>query len=408
VRRNYRLGVANGTMLRLFTALADPALVLTWFVSGLGASPLVIGLLAPINNGGWFLPQLLMSGFIQRQPRKMPIYRLSVAIRSVCWFLLTGLVFALGHSNPTLLLGLFLLLYTVFCFLAGVAGLPFLDIIAKGIPARRRGSFFAWREFTGGVLALGGSALVRYVLDERSGLAFPDNFGLLLAIGGLAAGIGYVAFAQMAEPADAAVDLPPSSPLDVRVVWNLLRREPNFAMFALVRVALLASTIAVPFYSVFAKERLRAPTAMVGTYVGAFTVALVLSTLVWGRLSERHGNRAVVWATSLLSVPLTLVPLLLGARMSYSAFAAVYALLGVAQSGAEIGCLSFELDLAPAGQRPLYIGLLNTMLGVVSFALILGGVVVSQWGLEAVFAVSVGCAIVSFAAIHLVREPSAC
>lgn len=185
-RRNFALGVANGALVRLFDTLAHPSLVLTWFVTGLGASPLIIGLLVPIANGGWFLPQLLMSGIVHRMPRKMRLYRLVSAARVVFWAMLAALVFLLGNSNPRLLLILFLLLYSAFCFGAGISGLPWLDVVAKAVPARRRGTFFALRDFTGGLLAIVGSALTRYVLDERYGLRFLYNFGWLLALGGIA------------------------------------------------------------------------------------------------------------------------------------------------------------------------------------------------------------------------------
>jgi len=386
-RRNFYLGVANGTLVRLFDTLAHPSLVLTWFVTQLGASPLIIGLLVPIANGGWFLPQLLMSGFVHRLPRKMPFYRIVSAVRVVFWAMLVALVFMLGDSNPALLLGLFLFLYSAFCFGSGLSGLPWLDVVAKAVPARQRGPFFAWRDFTGGLLAIGGSAITRYVLDERYGLRFPYNFGWLLLLGGIAAALAYLAFALIVEPLEIPADPEPRSN-SFRAAWSVPRRDRNYGLFVLVRVLALGSTICSPFYTLFAKERLGAPLAMAGTYVAAFTLALVGSTLVWGRISARYGNHTVVRWCSLLALPAPLLTLLLGARLSYTAFTLVFALLGVSQTGMEIGFVSLGLDLAPAAERSLYLGLLNTVLGVVSFSLLISGWIVSRWGLEVIFGVS--------------------
>lgn len=135
-------------------------------------------------------------------------------------------------------------------------------------------------------------------------------------------------------------------------------------------------------------------------------MALLLSTLLWGRASERYGNRTVVWLSSLLSIPAPLLPLALGSRLSYMAFTVAFALLGVAQTGTDIGFLSLGLDLAPAAERSLYLGLLNTVLGVVSFSLLVGGWIVSRWGLEAVFGVGVVFAVLSFVSIGALREPA--
>lgn len=217
VRRNLVLGVANGALFRLFNALTDPSLVLTWFVSQLTASPVAIGLLLPISQGGWFLPQLLVSGLVQRMPRRMSLYRATAFVRVLSLALIVASVFIIGDRNPSSLLVAFLILYSAYSLVSGVAGLPFMDVVGKAIPADRRGSFFAWRRFTGGVLALGASALTSYVLDERPGLAFPMNFGWLFAAAALAMGAGFFFFAQVVEPVDAVQD---GSPCGMGSAWH--------------------------------------------------------------------------------------------------------------------------------------------------------------------------------------------
>jgi MFS family permease len=404
-RRNFALGVANGTLVRVFDTLANPSPVLTWFVAGLGASPLIIGLLVPVANGGWFLPQLLISGVVHRMPRKMRLYHIASVMRVALWSAMAILVFLLGDGNQGLLLALFMLLYSAFSFGAGVSGLPWLDVIAKAVPPRRRGTFFAWRDFSGGLLAIGGSLLVRYVLDERFGPGFPYNFGWLLVLGGIAAALAYLSFGLIAEPLESAIKPVPAGN-GLRAAWGVTRSDRNYGLFVLVRVAALSSTICAPFYVLFAQERLGAPVAMAGTYVGAYTLALVGSTLLWGWVSEHRGNRAVVWWCGLLAVPMCLLPLL-SLRLSYTGFTLVFALLGMVQAGTDIGFLSLGLDLAPAAQRPLYLGLLNTVLGVVSFSLIAGGWIVSRWGLETVFGVGLGFAVVWLVLVGAVREPMA-
>lgn len=406
VRRNLVLGVANGALFRLFNALTDPSLVLTWFVSQLTASPVAIGLLLPISQGGWFLPQLLVSGLVQRMPRRMSLYRATAFVRVLSLALIVASVFIIGDRNPSSLLVAFLILYSAYSLVSGVAGLPFMDVVGKAIPADRRGSFFAWRRFTGGVLALGGSALTSYVLDERRGLAFPMNFGWLFAAAALAMGAGFFFFAQVVEPVDAVQDGSPCG-MGVRGIRDMLWRDRNYVLFVTARVVLLIHAAAVPFYTVFAREKLGAPTSMAGAYLTVFTLASVGSTLLWGRLGDRRGNRMAMLLGSLLSIPLPLVPLFFGTRISYSAFAVLFLLLGIAQSGTEISALSLALDIAPAAERVLYVGFLNTVLGIVSLLLMTSGLVVQWWGLGALFGLSAACAGLSSFLIRAVRDPRA-
>jgi MFS family permease len=404
LRRNFALGVANGALFRLYGTLTDPSLVLTWFVSQLGASSLVIGMLLPIGQGGWFLPQLLVSGLARRMPRKMPLYRASALGRAFCWVMLTFLVWSTWNGNASLLLTVFLAVYAVYALLSGVGGLSFMDVVGKAIAADRRGSFFAWREFGGGVLALAGGALTSYVLREQSGLAFPRNFASLFAVATLALVGGLVTFAQVTEPAGVAGD-EDSRRAGWRAIPALLWHDRNYAAFVAARILLLVHGVSRPFYTVFAVQELAAPTGVAGAYLTAFTLASVGSTILWGQLSDRRGNRTAMLVASLLSILPPLVPLGLGARLSYAAFAGQFVLVGALQSGIFISALSLGLDLAPAEDRVLYIGLLNTVLGVVSLLLLAGGFVVERWGLDAVFAPSAVCAALATLLVAAVRDP---
>lgn len=70
LRRNFSLGLVNGALFNLSASLLDPSLVLTWLASQLTSSNFLIGLVMPMNQGGWFLPQLLISGYLQGRKRK--------------------------------------------------------------------------------------------------------------------------------------------------------------------------------------------------------------------------------------------------------------------------------------------------------------------------------------------------
>jgi MFS family permease len=403
-RRNFALGVASGALFRLYGTLTDPSLVLTWFVSQLGASPLVIGMLQPIAQGGWFLPQLLVSGLARRMPRKMPLYRATALGRALCWVMLTLLVWTTWNGNASWLLTVFLTVYAVYALLSGGGGLSFMDIVAKAIGADRRGSFFAWREFAGGVLALAAGALTSYMLGAQSGLAFPVNFASLFAVATLALAGGLIAFAQVTEPAGVAI-AEHSGRAGWRAIPALLRRDRNYTAFVAARILLLVQGVSRPFYTVFAVEKLAAPTSAAGAYLTGFTLAAVGSTILWGRLSDRHGNRTAMLVASLLSILPPLVPLVLGTRLSYVAFAGQFVVEGALQSGILVSALSLGLDLAPAADRVLYVGLLNTALGIVSLLLLGGGFVVERWGLDAVFAPSAACAALSAVLVAAVRDP---
>ena len=180
LKRNFCCGVLNGVAYRVAETMIDPTLVLTWFLTQLTSSSLIIGLVAPLRSAGWFLPQLLVSGYAQRQERRITIYRVFGIVRALAIASLAAAIWLIGAQQVPMLIVFFLCL-ALLSFGEGFSGISFMDIVAKAIPPRRRGSFFALRNFVGGTFALGSGAVVRYVLSKKTGLSFPINFVLDIA-----------------------------------------------------------------------------------------------------------------------------------------------------------------------------------------------------------------------------------
>ena len=47
-------------------------MVVTWFLAQLAVSNFVIGLMGPMRMVLWYIPQIVVSSYLQRQPYKMP------------------------------------------------------------------------------------------------------------------------------------------------------------------------------------------------------------------------------------------------------------------------------------------------------------------------------------------------
>jgi MFS family permease len=193
----------------------------------------------------------------------------------------------------------------------------------------------------------------------------------------------------------------------------LARRHPDFRNFMVVRVLLMVAEIASPFYIIYARATLGLPEAMAGTYLTVATVANVLSTYGWGSLSDRTGNRAVLrlvclisWLPPLLALAMGPLSLVWGATWpSLVAFGLIFALLGASRTGVFIGGLNYLLDLAPADDRSIYIGLTNTVVGVASFAAALGGVIVEVLGYSPLFVLTFALYVAATAFIARTAEP---
>ncbi len=394
-RRNFRLGVTNGVVLTLVDGLISPGIVLALFINRLGGSNLLVGLLPAIASAGWFLPQIFIAPRIQGLPYVMFWYRRTAVSRVTCMLLLTLATITLG-ATPALLLLAFFVLYTIFALSGGISGLPWLEMVSKMIPPRRRGTFFSLRSFWGSVLAVLASGLLAAFLSEKlTGLKFPLNFAALFAVVTILVAIGYGSWMVTREP-KAAIAAPP---ITLRALLKrgveLVRTEREYRAFMVVRILLSLASVADPFYAVFAKVVLGAPVEIVGLYVAASSGAALASNFLWGPLGNRASNRTLM-ASTVVSVALVPISALIIPTFDAvaphavvnTAFALVFVFAGLAAGSARILNNNMLLTIAPAAERATYIGFLNTVLGLVILVPPLGGALVDIVGFTALFVLS--------------------
>ncbi len=395
VRRNFSLGVLNGAFFNLVTAFISPTLVLALFVSRLGGGNILVGLIPAITTGSYLLPQLFVAGRAQAQPLVMRWYATSGVIRITSFVLITlSTLFLAGDAaNYALLLLLFYLFYIVTSLAAGVSAIPWIAMVGKVIPPRRRGLFFGLRNFSGGLLALAASGIIKLLLDEGnrpgSPIAFPLNFAIIFAITTVLIIGGIISWVLIREPAQTSVPQPLSVLQMLRRGPGNLRADRNYRYFLLARILLALSAIADPFYIVYATRSLGAADSIAALYIAALTIASIFSNLIWSPLADFGGNRRmmILTALSVAVVPTSalLIPLLVSGQGVATAFAVVFIFSGIAAGAANIVNLNVLLNIAPAARRSEYIGYLNTILGIFTFFPVLGGSLIDWVGYQFVF-----------------------
>ena len=383
-RRNFVGGLWHGAFLALGMALTQPTTVISAFVVDLTGSTVWVGGLSTVLTVAGVLPQLFVARWVEPRPRKMPYLLLAIYLRVASWGALAWLIHAIGASHPDLLAWMLVGLLAVFYAGGGLGGVPYTDIIGKVIPPGRRGAFFGGKEALAGPLAVGSALLARRILAQ---VTYPDNYALLfgLAAGGLI--IASLGFWLIREPPRTDTSGRPQPWRDYRAQLSVASRR----LRTLVGVQLLTgfSLMALPFYVVYARERLGAPTEAIGWFLLTQVLGGMIANLVWARLVDRAGSRQMLTVCATTAAITPLLAILLG-RLGWQGLLPVFFLAGATFNGRNVGFNSALLELAPAAERPTFTALNAALVLPAAFLPLLAGLLLQGWSYPLLFAIVAG------------------
>lgn len=382
--------VINGALSGLGDALMDSRLIITAFLSQLTTSNVLIGLIAPLRDTGWFLPQLFITGLVERAPVKLDVYRATTIARAITWGLLIAAVFTI--RDPGLLLFAFSVCVLSLAIASGVAGLPFMTVTAKLIPPNQRSTLFGLRQSTGGLLgALAGGALA-FVLGGGLGLTYPQNFGAAFAGAAISNLIANYLFGLMVEKPEPVAAAQPPMLKNLRRAWDVARNDKTYRTYLIARSAILTGAASLAFLTVYAKRQMHVPDTTLGTFVPLTLITSLVSNMLWGRLADRRGGKLTLMLGALvgilfcaLAVALTSGSVSGASAMAVPVLAAAFVAGGICNSAITVAGSPLVMEIAPAENRSLYFGLTNTALGIMMLLTSLLGVIVDQLGFMALF-----------------------
>jgi len=399
-------------------ACMDVGAVLPVFVSTLTDSKLLIAFLGTLPGVGWTLPQLLGAAKVMHRPRKKG-YVLGMALVGRTPMLILPVVLLLfPPQSKAVMLWALVGCYGVLFLSDGLIGAAWYDIIAKTIPPRMRGRFFAGFSVVGGIGAVGSGWLVREVLASAR-FAYPRQYGVLFAC--LCAGLflSLVLLAFIREPEGVVSSESPQPVREVlKQVPRVWRSSSHLRRLLVVSWLGMIAALGWPFYVLHGLDTLHLPAAAVAIFIWATTAGSVGGSLVFAWLNDRRGPRSVVVLVSgmrpmapafalLVPMALALFPRPVPAAVAQYIYAIVFLFGGALMSGGMMGFSNYLLELAPERERPLYVGLGNTLSAPGLMAPLLGGWLASVWSYEGMFAIGTVVGVASLIASFWLRNPDA-
>jgi len=375
------------------------------FIRQLTDSAPLVGLGGTLFSIGLMLPQLLAAKLVENKPRKHPFLVAALPGRALLILIAVALWSGLA-TKPSVVLPVFFVCLGLFAVTDAFVTVPWLDILARTIPANRRGRLTGLSQMLVGIAGIGAGAIISYILGE-SGPSFPNNYALLFAIAAAFLIPSTVALILLREPPPEKYHKTTQFTTSGR--WlRFLTEDTNLRRLLACRLMLSMASLAIPFYVGHAQDILHLPGSIIGAFVTAQTIGSILASVTFGVISDRWGPRYVA---RIGSAALALAPLFALAIHAAGwdwlryAYPLVYLILGAANSAYMTGFSNYLLVIAPDDARPTYVGLTNTILGLMSLLPTLGGWILENTSYIFLFELAAALGVIGFLLALRLRAP---
>ena len=398
---NFLVGLIDGGLFGVGIGFGSFMAILPLFVSHMTDSALLIGLIPAIHGAAWQLPQLLTAGSVSRAKRVKPIVLWATIHERVPYLGLAAVAFFLARLETSTALTLTFLLVIWQSLGAGFAANAWQTMVTKVMPTELHGTFFGTQSAAFNGLAGLSAIAAGFVLEK---LPSPLDFTLCFLTTFVFFALSYIAIAQTREQESPRPEVEEHPAAFWGHSWNILKRDRNFNAFLVVRSISQFAAMGISFYIVYAVRQYGMSESTAGLMTGVLLISQVAFAPLMGRLGDRWSHRNVMILGGLGAAASSLLAWLAN---SVEWFYPVFLLAAIAIVAVWMIPLALTVRFGQEHERPLYIGLSNTVSAPATIlAPILGGWIADTAGYHAMFLVSTFSGLLMAAVLLLfVKEP---
>jgi len=361
VRRSMRLSVLEGSLTQVFLNWTSGA-VLIGYMLHMGATPAEIALVGSVP----LLAQVASpaAAYLAAVLGRRKLLTVAMALVSRTSWLLAAALPTLpvpAHLQPGFLVAL-VLVASLFLASNGTLWTAWMGDV---VPERERGRYFGLRTGITGVVGMLANLLAGWWLDR---VGAPLSFQVVLVVAVGTALLGVFIYTRQYDPPTTR------EPLRLRDIVAVPLGEPGFRRYLAFAVYwTFVVLLAAPFVFPYFLDELRLTFTQVAIWSTIAATASMVTTVAWGRVADRVGNKAVLAiGTFVAGVGLPGTWIAAGAS-GWIGFIWISAFLDAIAWGA-IGPANFNLALvsAPRRNRVVFIAMVSLATGLGGF---LGGAI---------------------------------
>lgn len=401
LKHNLTVNMWDGGLFGVALGFASFGTILPLFVASMTDSALLIGLVPAIHAVGWQFPQLFMAQRIAR----LRSYKRTVLLTTIheripfLALALVALLIPVIGKQAALILTFLLLIWQGLG--GGFTANTWTSLISKIMPPDSRGTFFGFQAGLANLLLSGAAIGAGYLLDAFEA---PISFVVCFVIAFVFFSLSWGALALTREPEDVEKVIPTAQPHFWQEARTLLGRDANFRWFLGARFLSQFAVMGFSFYILYALRRFDMDTITAGYLTATLTLSQTVANAGMGWLGDRLGHRAMM---ILGAAAIFVSSILAWSATSLAWFYPIFLLTGLANVAVWTNSLSMTVDFGSEVDRPMYIGLSQTLTAPATIlAPILGGWIVDLAGFQPTFIISTVLSVGLFAILlFFVKEP---
>jgi MFS family permease len=384
--------------------LASYVTIIPLYLSYLTDSTALIGFMATMFQIGWQVPQLLTSNRVAGLKRYKPMVIWMTLIERVPYFGLAIVAILVPVIGKPLALILSILMMVIQSFGGGFTATAWQSMISKIMPANRRGTFFGMQSAGANLFATFGALFASVILAAS---VFPNSFGILFFLAGISLMVSFVFLAMAFEPESEPQDT--VEPVKLREFWQrlkkILNRDTNFRWFLIVRSLTSLSITAISFFTIFGIRQFNMTPEFASIMTSVLLISQTMSSPILGWIGDRWGHRRVLAFGNLMMI-FAIIAAMIAPDVSW--FYIVFGLTGLVNSTQWSTIMSITAQFGTVAERPIYIGMANTLIAPVTiFSPIIGGLLADWIGFTFTFGIFVVAGIFSFLILTVVMSEPA-
>ena len=389
LKRNFIVHWIHGLLGQTGFRLLHAPTFVPAYIYLLSESYLAVGIALAVQHLGAATSSIFGATLIEHRKRVLPVgLIIGVLMRiQVLGLALSGLL--LGPEWALISAMGFLCLFGLF---NGMQAVMFNYLLSKVIPVDVRGRLTGLRNFSAGLTAAavayyGG----KYFIETN---ALGNGYASTFLVSFVLTSLGLATLLFVIEPEPPHVRAPSRLASRIKELPALLREDKAFTRFFLARSAAALGTIAVPFYIIYAGQRLDVTGQGIdlsGETIAILSLTFLLSqtvtNLLWGYIADKAGNRLgyILSVTTWL-----LATVALFAATDMWSLALVFGALGAGLGGFQITSQNLVMEFGSRHDLPMRIAVSNTGLSLMmALGPLLGGLVSLGYDLTLVFALAI-------------------